>query len=139
MTPVVGVTAWSTIVRDVPVDLPHQAVAENYLEALQSAGLTSVLIPVSSDPGGAADMLDRIDGLVLTGGGDIVPSAYGAAQEPQTANVDTPPGCRQQPRRPCPHRRRVRRQIPALPPDQYQSTAEPAPSAALPWFTAVIW
>jgi len=89
VTPVVGVTAWSTIVRDVPVDLPHQAVAENYLEALQSAGLIPVLIPVSGDPGGAADMLDRIDGLVLTGGGDVLPAAYGAAPEPQTANVDS--------------------------------------------------
>ena len=39
MTPVVGVTAWSTVVRDVPVNLPHQVVAENYLQALQSAGL----------------------------------------------------------------------------------------------------
>ncbi len=88
VTPVVGVTAFGTIVRDVPVDLRHQAVAENYLQALESAGLASVLIPVSSDPDDAAGLLDRIDGLVLTGGGDVGPPAYGAAPEPQTAGVD---------------------------------------------------
>jgi putative glutamine amidotransferase len=87
--PVVGVTAWCTVVRDVPVDLPHQAVAENYLQALESAGLTPVLIPVGGDPGGAAAVLDRIDGLVLTGGGDVAPSVYGAPPEPRTAGVDT--------------------------------------------------
>jgi putative glutamine amidotransferase len=86
--PVVGVTAWSPVVPDVPVDLPHQAVAENYLEALQSAGLTPLLIPVNGDPAGAADMLDRLDGVVLTGGGDVAPSVYSATQAPQTANVD---------------------------------------------------
>jgi putative glutamine amidotransferase len=88
VTPVVGVTAWSTVVRDVPVDLPHQAVAENYLEALRSAGLCSVLLPVDGDPGSAAGLLDRIDGLVLTGGGDVGPSAYRAPPGPRTRGVD---------------------------------------------------
>jgi len=65
-----------------------QAVPDNYLELLDSVGLAALLIPVSGSPDRAAELADRIDGLLLTGGGDVDPAAYAAPQRPQTAGVD---------------------------------------------------
>jgi putative glutamine amidotransferase len=56
-----------------------------YIEVLQAAGAIAVLVP--PDPDLAADpapMLDRLDGLILSGGNDIDPSSYGAESHPAT-------------------------------------------------------
>lgn len=37
---------------------------------------------------GSSDMLSRADGLLFTGGGDVEPARYGAAQSPETGGVD---------------------------------------------------
>lgn len=54
----------------------HFALRDDYVRAVEDAGgLPLVLVP-----GRAADareLLDRVDGLMLTGGGDVDPSAYG--------------------------------------------------------------
>jgi putative glutamine amidotransferase len=86
---VVGVTAWPTVIAEDSLVLPHQAVPECYLELLDFAGLAAVLIPVHGSADDAADLLGRVDGLVLTGGGDVAPASYAAAQETPTAEVDT--------------------------------------------------
>jgi putative glutamine amidotransferase len=85
---VVGVTAWATVIPEEHAALMHQAVPDCYLELLDLAGLAAVLIPVHGPAGGAADMLGRVDGLVLTGGGDVAPGRYAAARAAQTAEVD---------------------------------------------------
>ena len=56
-----------------------------YIEAIQRAGGLAVMIP--PDPalvGDPDEMLERIDGLILAGGHDIDPSAYGAEAHPAT-------------------------------------------------------
>jgi putative glutamine amidotransferase len=56
-----------------------------YIEAVQRAGGQAVLI--APDPGVAEDpdpMLERIDALILSGGNDIDPGAYGAVPHPAT-------------------------------------------------------
>jgi len=65
-----------------------QAVPDNYLELLDSVGLAALLIPVSGPPGRAAELADRIEGLLLTGGGDVDPAAYAAPRRPQTVGVN---------------------------------------------------
>jgi putative glutamine amidotransferase len=80
--PLIGITAYREPlrVREWQVDaavLPH-----TYAHAVFAAAGQPLLLPPL--PGDAADLLDAVDGLVLSGGGDVSPRAYGktAAAEP---------------------------------------------------------
>jgi putative glutamine amidotransferase len=60
-------------------------VALSYVAAVQRAGGLAVLLP--PDPAlveGPDEVLDRLDGLMLAGGADVDPSAYGAQPHPET-------------------------------------------------------
>jgi putative glutamine amidotransferase len=55
----------------------------SYVEAVQRAGGVAVMLP--PDPGVDPDqVLDLLDGLILAGGRDIDPAAYGSAPHPET-------------------------------------------------------
>ncbi len=57
---------------------PWYAIRENYCGAVRNAGGLPVLLP--HEPDDAPAYLDRIDGLIVTGGGfDIDPALFGAA------------------------------------------------------------
>ncbi len=62
------------------------AVAETYIAAIRRAGGRPVLIP-APDPAPAGEVLACFDGVLLTGGGDLHPSHYGAEPHPTTADV----------------------------------------------------
>jgi len=60
-----------------------------YLEALDRAGADgAVLMPAAVDAGTAAARLQRFDGLVLVGGGDVDPGCYGAEARPEVTHVN---------------------------------------------------
>ncbi len=52
-----------------------------YVDAVAAAGGLPVLLPPVP---GIGDVLGRLDGLILSGGGDIDPARYGAARDPAT-------------------------------------------------------
>jgi len=81
--PLIAVT--SSEMRDPPAHLakaeadPRQqemALGLRYLEALDGAGALPVVVP-PLHPDAIEDLLDAVDGLLLSGGPDIDPSAYG--------------------------------------------------------------
>lgn len=78
MAPLIGISAEpADVVRYWGTDR-HQVVDEDYVTAVRLAGGMPVLLPVGS-PEDAAAVLERLDGLVLTGGNDIDPAFYGEA------------------------------------------------------------
>ena len=57
-----------------------------YIESLKRAGAIPLLVP--PQPENAADILDGLDGLVLAGGDDCDPSAYGEERHPSVEPMD---------------------------------------------------
>jgi putative glutamine amidotransferase len=63
-------------------DLPAALLPAGYHRLVQRAGGQPVLLP-PDDPGAAAPLAARLDGLVIAGGPDIEPSRYGAPRDPR--------------------------------------------------------
>jgi putative glutamine amidotransferase len=87
--PVIGIVVWrrglKTVVGD--PEILH-AIADHYVLALSGSGATPLLIPNARPADEAPAVLDRLDGIALSGGGDVDPSTYGA---PNSRSYDTDP------------------------------------------------
>jgi putative glutamine amidotransferase len=81
--PLVAVTATTKLVGG----LPRVRVNAAYIRALAGAGMIPLVVPPLD--AGFAEIVARVDGLVLTGGEDVDPSRYGAARH---ATTDDPHG-----------------------------------------------
>ncbi|GIW46096.1 MAG: gamma-glutamyl-gamma-aminobutyrate hydrolase [Candidatus Binatia bacterium] len=69
--PIIGITSYA---RD-QSELPSFSLPAGYADQIADAGgIPVVLPPVIPDP---ATVLDRLDGLLLSGGGDVSPESYG--------------------------------------------------------------
>jgi len=67
---------------------PGVAAPTPYVEALQRAGaLEAILMPVAIDDADAAAVLERFDGLLLMGGGDLHPEEYGQERRDEIYGV----------------------------------------------------
>jgi len=82
--PVIGLSTYAEPTRWAAWHLPAALLPFNYAEQVAAAGGVPVLLPPVS---GIAAAVGRLDGLILTGGGDIDPAAYGAAAHPRTGRV----------------------------------------------------
>jgi putative glutamine amidotransferase len=74
--PLIGLTTYAEVQRFGAREMPSVSLPLGYVRAVNASGGRAVLIP-SDDAG--ADMLDHLDGLLLTGGSDLEPSWYGEA------------------------------------------------------------
>ena len=63
------------------------ALPEPYVATLVAAGARVALLP-PAQPGAAEELLERFDGLLLAGGGDIEPARYGAGDHPAQYGID---------------------------------------------------
>ncbi len=73
MKPVIGLTMSP---EDRPKK-PYCIVSRHYVQSIVMAGALPILLPVCGDAAMADEYIHRIDGLLLTGGGDISPLLYG--------------------------------------------------------------
>jgi putative glutamine amidotransferase len=85
--PVIGLSAYCEDARWSHWHRPAVLLPANYAEQVAAAGGIPVLLPPLP---GIAAAVDRIDGLLLTGGGDIDPGRYGADPHPATSRVSGP-------------------------------------------------
>ena len=72
----IGITAWR---RPLPTPLGEQTdlytLGVEYAQVVQAAGGLALILPHGDDPEAT---LDSLDGLLLSGGGDVDPRSYGA-------------------------------------------------------------
>lgn len=73
--PVIGIACAVLRAQWGPWDQPAAVVAADYVRQVQAAGGIAVVVPPQSCAPG--EVLDRIDGLMLTGGNDLESSLYG--------------------------------------------------------------
>jgi putative glutamine amidotransferase len=84
---VIGISAAVERVRWGPWDQVVTMAIRSYSAAIQRADALALLLSPDDRSGAPDRLLDRIDGLVLSGGSDIDPSCYGAAPHPEVTGT----------------------------------------------------
>jgi putative glutamine amidotransferase len=64
------------------------AVTEAYIQAVSRTGATPLLIPLGLPEAAYPSILDHLDGILFTGGGDVQPERYGGQPHPLVREVD---------------------------------------------------
>jgi putative glutamine amidotransferase len=83
--PVIGICAALERARWSVWDQQAFLLPRNYIDAVQAAGGLAVMLPADDRVVDEPDeLLDVLDGLILAGGADIDPGAYGAERHPET-------------------------------------------------------
>jgi putative glutamine amidotransferase len=81
---VIGLSAYAEPAQWAGWRAPAALLPTSYIDQVTEAGGVPVLLPPVP---GVASALARLDGLILTGGGDIDPAGYGAEPDPRTSRV----------------------------------------------------
>lgn len=82
--PIIGITTYIVAARFDSWNQDCALVPAEYVDAVHAAGGRPVLLPPFPD---SIDALDIVDGLLLTGGSDIDPAAYGHDAHPMTVGT----------------------------------------------------
>src|SRR5207244_10708237 len=83
LAPLIGVSTSITLDKE-----PERAYGNTaYLRAIQEAGGIPVLLPPQLDEAALSVLWKRLDGIVLTGGGDIDPARFGEERHHSTCEV----------------------------------------------------
>ena len=85
--PVIGISAHPRIVEIATGHALLHTASRYYVDSVERAGGLPVILPVL-DPDAVDHYLPVVSGILLTGGGDVAPSRYGAMPIAETHNVD---------------------------------------------------
>lgn len=88
MHPLIGLSTYREQARWGVWDQPADLLPSQYADAVERAGGAPVLLP-PLDPSAAADVVGRLDGLVVSGGADVDPGRYDAEPHPRTVSWRT--------------------------------------------------
>ena len=83
--PLIGIT---TFRRMKDGQVTQHAISEMYVQAVVRSGGVPVLIPADLKQVDAEVLTARLDGLLLSGGGDILPERYGSQPHPKVGSMD---------------------------------------------------
>ncbi len=67
---------------------PSLMVMETYSHAVSQAGAAPVMIPLGVTTEVLQNILERLDGVLFTGGGDVRPQVYGSQNHPKVTFID---------------------------------------------------
>ena len=84
--PLIGLSTYRKVSKD--THAPLFGLMRSYVHAVSAAGGIPVLIPLGLDEDALAAALARVDGLILPGGGDIDPRAYGGGKHKNLRGID---------------------------------------------------
>jgi putative glutamine amidotransferase len=88
MTPLIGISCGTFRDRDwCPPSYGHR---QTYIDAVLQAGGAPLLIPPLLDTSTLRTIYERLDGVLLAGGGDIAPNHYGDQPHERLGTIDPP-------------------------------------------------
>jgi gamma-glutamyl-gamma-aminobutyrate hydrolase PuuD len=83
--PLIGITTYVEEASWGHWHVPAALIPWSYVHSVERAGGRALLVPPNED--GLEETLDALDGLVLSGGNDVDPAAYGADPHPATSGI----------------------------------------------------
>lgn len=92
MRPLIGITCsmglgiYSMTQENMP-QLQHR-MGDSYIQAITAAGGIPVIIPNNADLSVIRELVDRMDGILLSGGGDVDPALYGRRPNAHLGSVN---------------------------------------------------
>jgi len=84
MRPLIGISTYNDLAQWRDWSAPAALIPFTYVNAVRRSGGRPVLLPPGGDPAEAAATVADLDGLIVSGGGDVDPARYGAAAHPET-------------------------------------------------------
>ncbi len=89
--PLIGLTSYRQRAQTGVWDVQASFLPVVYIDAVTKAGGVAVVLPPQEpiDPEIAAQIVDGLDGLIVTGGGDVAPERYGAERHEKTDPANT--------------------------------------------------
>ena len=92
MAPLIGITSNYDINTDVAGRFLVSGqnslyVADDYIKAVRRAGGIPVVLPVLEDESSVAELIGRLDGLIVSGGNDVNPLEYGEVAKKECGKI----------------------------------------------------